>query len=589
MNVATEPSPIGHESALRLGFHHGLGDCVHYAHVLELYRRRGHRVLLSVESNKTGLWSLLGVPHVVDRSFGNPWSYPAEWGNAAAPLELANKVAHNAARHRPTLGSAQEIWSELVGVRLSIRESIPAWAWAEAMAFVAALPRPLAIVHAQGNTSAAKKNLSAATTVALQQRLVASGFGVVVADWDRRSAVVDSPGVRCLHLRWAHTPMAVFAALLFLADAMIGIDSGPLHLATVTDVPSLGIWLRHDVRHCSLPSPRSWHRVPDATVRAATAEQREAWHMIPYSAAIEPGVDRIVGVVGEMLDRTRTPERLGLPIALDAASCAGSYRYVREGYDVRNLDLLPNGFVGEGRAACEHRWAAYTFRDARYLAVFGEDQAPTFQVEARDDGAWSNGSWLHDERMPVTLLRGARRLSDPNPVTGQQKLANMQSFLRDAPAGDVVEVGVYEGGSLAWLASRFPWRRFLGFDTFAGLPAPTPRDNHHRVGEFAADFANVQRRLAELHNVSLHRGVFPGSAGALRGPLALVHVDVDLFEGTLASLRHVAPLMAPGGRVYCDDALWQDCEGATLAVCAFASETGRPFRLDPALHVYFQF
>lgn len=76
MNVATEPSPIGHESALRLGFHHGLGDCVHYAHVLELYRRRGHRVLLSVESNKTGLWSLLGVPHVVDRSFGNPRAAP---------------------------------------------------------------------------------------------------------------------------------------------------------------------------------------------------------------------------------------------------------------------------------------------------------------------------------------------------------------------------------------------------------------------------------------------------------------------------------------------------------------------------------
>jgi hypothetical protein len=146
MNVATEPSPIGHESALRLGFHHGLGDCVHYAHVLELYRRRGHRVLLSVESNKTGLWSLLGVPHVVDRSFGNPWSYPAEWGNAAAPLELANKVAHNAARHRPTLGSAQEIWSELVGVRLSIRESVRARAGAmgASAAMVAGSRRPRA-------------------------------------------------------------------------------------------------------------------------------------------------------------------------------------------------------------------------------------------------------------------------------------------------------------------------------------------------------------------------------------------------------------------------------------------------------------
>ena len=176
-------------------------------------------------------------------------------------------------------------------------------------------------------------------------------------------------------------------------------------------------------------------------------------------------------------------------------------------------------------------------------------------------------------------------------LTSPAKLANMVTFLETAPDGIVVEVGVFEGGSLEWLASRFPDRTFLGYDTFIGLPPSTEKDNFHREGHFACDLESVKKRFASLANVTLIQGVFPTSAVLNPGLnwIALAHVDVDLYEHTLASIRFLAPRMASGGRIYCDDAFVPTCRGATEAVEQFAAESGRPLLKEWPEHAYFQF
>lgn len=180
-------------------------------------------------------------------------------------------------------------------------------------------------------------------------------------------------------------------------------------------------------------------------------------------------------------------------------------------------------------------------------------------------------------------------MSTPRPVTQGTRLENMATFLRRAPAGPVVEVGVFEGGSLAWLAQKFPQRSFIGYDTFEGMPDACQFDNFHRGGDFMASYDQVRQTLIRFENVQIVKGKYPEADTILPDGIALAHVDVDIYQSTLRAFEHLRERMAPGGRVYCDDAFQPTCDGATLAVCEFAAKYQRVARLDAFGHVYFQF
>jgi O-methyltransferase len=156
----------------------------------------------------------------------------------------------------------------------------------------------------------------------------------------------------------------------------------------------------------------------------------------------------------------------------------------------------------------------------------------------------------------------------------------MENFLAFAPDGCVVEVGVYQGGSLYYLASRFPNRMFYGYDTFEGMPEACAEDNYHRQGDFLSSLEYVTDAVSGLGNVHLVKGCYPESDTIHPQPIALAHVDVDLYSSTLNSLRHLWPLITPGGRIYCDDAFVNTCAGATKAFLQFCSEMLMPHFLD---------
>jgi hypothetical protein len=53
------------------------------------------------------------------------------------------------------------------------------------------------------------------------------------------------------------------AALIELATLMIGVDSGPLHVAGATTTPTLGVWLRHHPLHYFGLADNVTHLVPE--------------------------------------------------------------------------------------------------------------------------------------------------------------------------------------------------------------------------------------------------------------------------------------------------------------------------------------
>ncbi len=78
------------------------------------------------------------------------------------------------------------------------------------------------------------------------------------------------------------------------------------------------------------------------------------------------------------------------------------YRYVRVGYDERDLVLLPGGVIGQGGDRCEQHWVLERGpRGQMELLLAGVGQI-TCRLTECGDGVW-RGRWCAHERMPVEL------------------------------------------------------------------------------------------------------------------------------------------------------------------------------------------
>jgi hypothetical protein len=177
--------------------------------------------------------------------------------------------------------------------------------------------------------------------------------------------------------------------------------------------------------------------------------------------------------------------------------------------------------------------------------------------------------------------------------------------IQDLP-GDIVECGVYKGASLLSFA-RFletfcpgdRTRKVLGFDHFKGLADRTDKDGFDaRVGNTAegwnsgafrdtlfalVDAFNADSFVPKRPRVELVDGDIRETADryvALHPGLriALLHLDMDLYEPTLAALKAFWPRILTGGIVLLDEYAIREWPGETEAVEAFFD--GAPPRIE---------
>ena len=138
------------------------------------------------------------------------------------------------------------------------------------------------------------------------------------------------------------------------------------------------------------------------------------------------------------------------------------------------------------------------------------------------------------------------------------------------------ECGVFKGFS-ALLACRaasalhtaYTGAGFHLIDSFAGFPEPRTEDfiaqrqaqdgvakfaPAYRVGDASAPLQEVQRVLKAYPEFRFHDGFIPSVLATLPDARwTFVHIDVDLFEPTLASLEYFYPRMVDRGIMICDD------------------------------------
>ena len=184
-----------------------------------------------------------------------------------------------------------------------------------------------------------------------------------------------------------------------------------------------------------------------------------------------------------------------------------------------------------------------------------------------------------------TLQEMLRHLLDPpvdSLVSMRRQLATLlmaTHALLELPSGDLVETGVYRGGTTVLMArvlhNLSSGRLLWACDSFRGLPraqaedlrrggcgnATFPRRRSCGVGgagQYSSPRVVVERALRSeglAQHVRVVSGWFHESLPprGLRS-IAMLRLDGDTFNGTYEALRRLYPLVVDGGIIYVDDA-----------------------------------
>jgi O-methyltransferase len=164
----------------------------------------------------------------------------------------------------------------------------------------------------------------------------------------------------------------------------------------------------------------------------------------------------------------------------------------------------------------------------------------------------------------------------------------MARYAARLPHGDVVECGCWHGHSTLAIATLLAEEKFSGrfhvFDSFeGGLSAfgakdessfrLTEQEKREQIDQFRSDFEFVRSVTAAFGFVELHHGWIPQTFAAFTPrPIRFLHVDVDMYEPTKASLEFFWDSVVPGGCVVIDDYNHAVFEGATRAVDEFLAD-----------------
>lgn len=196
----------------------------------------------------------------------------------------------------------------------------------------------------------------------------------------------------------------------------------------------------------------------------------------------------------------------------------------------------------------------------------------------------------------------------PYTMTSPQRLAALVDAIdyieRRGIAGDVVECGVWRGGStmaaaLALADRGNTARELFLYDTFEGMSEPTEHDRETQGGASADAMlasankdalvwcyagleevkANVARTGYPVERLHFVRGKVEETIPAtMPGTIALLRLDTDWYESTRHELEHLFPLLAPGGVLIIDD--YGHWEGARKAVDEYFAVPGRALLLS---------
>lgn len=211
--------------------------------------------------------------------------------------------------------------------------------------------------------------------------------------------------------------------------------------------------------------------------------------------------------------------------------------------------------------------------------------------------------WTHPRKIWFFLRIWPHTLISTYPRLNRLQTA-VEIVEREGIDGDIVEFGVWNGGSAAVLASPIlphSKREVWLFDSWEGMPEPTELDvscwgQQGQRGQTQSSFERAQWLLHE------RMGLDPGRVHMIKGwfeetlpergeaieRVAVLHIDCDWYQSVRYCLEEMFDRVVPGGFIVLDDyGHWHGCRVAVDEFLAREAPTVRLKWIDET-GVYFR-
>jgi O-methyltransferase len=163
--------------------------------------------------------------------------------------------------------------------------------------------------------------------------------------------------------------------------------------------------------------------------------------------------------------------------------------------------------------------------------------------------------------------------------------------VRDLP-GDVLEIGVWRGGTAGILTTRLPEKTIFLADTFEGVIKSSDWEHYKDRAHSDTSIPIVEALLGErlgVSNYRILRGIFPDDTGheVADRRWAMVHIDVDVYLSAKEAFHHVWESIVPGGIVVFDDyGFFSACGGIRKFIDEIRDDPDKLFIHNLNAHAY---
>ncbi len=168
-------------------------------------------------------------------------------------------------------------------------------------------------------------------------------------------------------------------------------------------------------------------------------------------------------------------------------------------------------------------------------------------------------------------------------MVGMKRLDNIQNcvedVLRDGVEGDLIETGVWRGGSCIFMrgileAYGDKTRRVFVADSFQGLPPPDAEQYPDDKGDIHYTFDHLRVSEEQVRNNFRRYGLLDERVVFLKGwfkdtlpvapidKVAVMRLDGDMYESTMDALKALYPKLSKGGYCIIDDYALEGCKKA---------------------------
>lgn len=178
--------------------------------------------------------------------------------------------------------------------------------------------------------------------------------------------------------------------------------------------------------------------------------------------------------------------------------------------------------------------------------------------------------WLVDKE----FLAGLEKVKD-NTLIDKYRLFEIWQMVEESaklPEGDLIEVGVWRGGSGALIAKKAKLLELKSTvylcDTFSGVVKAGDQDSKYIGGEHSDTSVELVKELMKkfgVNNTEILVGMFPEDSANLieDKKFRFAHVDVDVYQSSKDIVNWIWPRLLVGGIIVFDDYGYSGCDGVT--------------------------